>query len=69
MSNKNTKVCHKEVRFRTFSLYSQTCIKRSPVGQIKGDLIRRVTSYKRFNSCEIFYNRTRKGDLLIQVTA
>jgi hypothetical protein len=68
MSNKNTKVCHKEVRFRTFSLYSQTCIKRSPVGQIKGDLIR-VTSYKRFYSCEIFYERKRKGDLLIQVTA
>jgi hypothetical protein len=30
------------------------------VGQIKGDLIR-VTSYKRLYSCEMFYERKRKG--------
>jgi hypothetical protein len=29
--------------------YSQTCIKRSPLGQRKSGLIRQVTSYKRFN--------------------
>ena len=54
-------------------LYSQTCIKRSPLGQRKSGLIRQVTSLKRFNSYEIFYDRTRKrwpfnaGDCLIEV--
>jgi hypothetical protein len=41
-------------------IYSQTCIKRSPLGQRKNGLIRQVTSYKRFISYEIFYDRTRK---------
>jgi hypothetical protein len=54
---------------------SQTCIKRSPLGQRKIDLIRQVTSLKRFNAYDIFYHRTRKrwpfntGDCLIEVTA
>ena len=43
-----------------FRTYSQTCIKRSPLGQRKSGLIRQVTSKKRFNSYEIFYVRTRK---------
>jgi hypothetical protein len=55
--------------------YSQTCIKRSPLGQRKSGLIRQVTSKKRLNSYEMFYARTRKGwplntgDCLIVVTA
>ena len=40
--------------------YSQSCIKRSPLGQRLSGLIRQVTSLKRFNSYEIFYDRTRK---------
>jgi hypothetical protein len=40
--------------------YSQSCIKRSPLGQLLSGLIRQVTSLKRFNSYEIFYDRTRK---------
>jgi hypothetical protein len=48
--------------------YSQSCIKRSPLGQIRSGLIRQVTSYKRFNSYEIFYDRTNKDDILIEVT-
>jgi hypothetical protein len=40
--------------------YSQSCIKRSPLGQILSGLIRQVTSLKRFNSYDIFYDRTRK---------
>ena len=51
------------------SKYNQTCIKRSPVGQIKCGLLRQVTSWKRVNSYEVFYDKTRKGDILIQVTA
>ena len=49
-------------------------IKRSSLGQRKSGLIRQVTSLKRFNSYEIFYNRIRKrwpfntGDCLIEVT-
>jgi hypothetical protein len=56
-----------------FYLYSQTCIKRSPLGQRNGDLLRQVTSSKRINSNEIFYDRTRKrwpfniGDCLIKM--
>ena len=55
-------------------IYSQTCIKRSPLGQRKSDLIRQVTSYKRFNLYDIFYDRTinmwlfNTGDCLIEVT-
>jgi len=58
-----------------FYKYSQTCIKRSHLGQRESGLIRQVTSLKRFNSYEIFYDRTRKGwifdtgDCLIEVTA
>jgi len=37
-----------------------TCIKRFPLGQRTCGLLRQVTSSKRFNSCEIFYDRTRK---------
>jgi hypothetical protein len=54
---------------------SQTCIKRSPLGQRKSGLIRQVTSKKRFNSYEIFYDRTRKrwpintGDCLIEMAS
>ena len=40
--------------------YSQSCIKRSPLGQRLSDLIRQVTSLKRFNSYEIVNDRTRK---------
>jgi hypothetical protein len=40
--------------------YSQTCIKRSPLRQRKSGLLIQVTSEKRFNSYEIFYDRTRK---------
>ena len=58
----------------TYYIYSQTCIKRSPLGQRNSDLLRQVTSLKRFNSYEIFYNRKRKkwpfntGDCFIVVT-
>ena len=48
-------------------MYNQTCIKRTPLGQRRNGLLRQVTSYKRFKSYEIVYNRRRKGDLLIQV--
>jgi hypothetical protein len=41
-------------------LYNQICIKRSPLGQRKNGFIRQVTTYKRFNSYEIFCDRTRK---------
>ena len=57
----------------TCYIYSQTCIKRSPLGQRNSGLIRQVTSLKRFNSYEICYNRKRKkwpfntGDCLIVV--
>ena len=53
---------------------SRTCIKRSPLGRRKSGCIRQVTSKKRLNSYEIFYDRTRKmwpfntGDCLIEVT-
>ena len=55
------------------SIYSQTCIKRSPLGQWKSGLIRQVTSEKRLIWYEIFYDGTRKrwplktGDCLIEV--
>jgi hypothetical protein len=42
------------------SIYSQTCIKKSPLGPRKRGLIRQVTFYKRFNSYDILYDRTRK---------
>ena len=42
------------------TLYSQTCNKRSPLGPRKSGFIRQVTSWKRFNSYKIFYDRTRK---------
>ena len=54
--------------------YSQACFKRSPLGQRKGGLIRQLTSQKRFNSFEIFYDRTIKRwpfnacDCLIKMT-
>ena len=54
--------------------FSQTCIKRSSLGQRKNGLIRQVTSLKRLNSYEIFYDRTTKmwpfntGDCLIDAT-
>jgi hypothetical protein len=35
--------------------------------QRKSGLLRQVTSYKKLISYEIFYDRTKKGDLLIQV--
>ena len=41
-------------------IYSQTCIKRPPLGHRKSGFIRQVTSWKRFNSYEIDYGRTRK---------
>jgi hypothetical protein len=34
-------------------IYSQACIKRSPLGHRKGGLIKQVTSAMRFNSYEI----------------
>ena len=62
------------VCFKTKMKYSQTCIKRSPLEQRKSGLIRQVTSSKRLNSYELFYDRTRKGwpfntgDCLIELT-
>ena len=53
----------------TINKYRQTCIKRSHLGQRKSDLIRQMTSLKGFNSYEMFYDGTRKSDLLTQVTA
>ena len=51
------------------NIYRQTCIKRSPLGQRKkSDLLRQVTFLKRFNSYEMFYEGTRKLDLLTHVT-
>jgi len=56
------------------SIFSETCIKRSPLGQRISVLIRLVTSLKSFNSYEIVYDRIRKkipintGDCLIEVT-
>ena len=44
-----------------YNIYSQTCIKRTPLEQRKSCLIWQLTSYKRFNSYDIFYDRTRKG--------
>ena len=41
-------------------LYSQACNKRSPLVQGKGGILIHITSYKRFNSYEMFYGRTRK---------
>ena len=51
---------YQEGCFRQVSMYSQICIKRSPLGPRKSGLIRQVTSLKRFNSYNIFYDRTRK---------
>ena len=68
-------LCPKGDRWIQFWLYCQTCMKRSSLGQRKSGLIRQVTSYKRFNSYEIFNDRTRKrcpfntGDCLIEVDA
>jgi hypothetical protein len=45
-------------------IYSQTCIKRSPLEYRKSGLLRQVTSWKTFNSYEIFYDKTRKRWLL-----
>ena len=39
-----------------FSNYSQTCIKRTPLGLRKGGILRQVTSQKRINSYKIFYD-------------
>ena len=49
-----------ELKITFQNLTSQTCIKRSPLGQRKSGLLRQVTSYKRFNSYEIFYDSTRQ---------
>ena len=38
------------------STYSQTCVKRSHLGQRKCSLLRQVTSEKRFNSYKIFHD-------------
>ena len=52
----------------------KTCIKRSPLEQRKNGLLRQLTSWKRLNSYEIFYDRTRKrwpfntGDCLASLT-
>ena len=60
--------------FFWWSVYCQTCIKRSPLGQRKSGLLRQLTSLKRFNLDEIFYGGIRKrrpfnsGDCLIKVT-
>ena len=56
------------------TVYSQTCIKRSPLRQKKVTFIRQVNTYNKFNSYEIFFEMTRKrwslntGDCLIKVT-
>lgn len=43
--------------------YSKICIKRLSFKQRKG------VSEKRFNLSEVFYEKTKKGDFLIYVTA
>ena len=48
--------------------YSQTCIKRSPLGQWKSGLIRQVTSLKRFKLYAFSMTGKKQGDLLIEVT-
>jgi len=49
-------------------IYSQTCIKRSPSGQRKNGLLRKVTSKR--GSIHIKSSMTgQKSDILIQVTA
>jgi len=49
------------------SMYRQTCIKRSHLGQRQSGLLRQITSQ---NSYEIFCDRTSvKDDCLIEVTA
>ena len=56
------------------SIYSQTCIERSPLRHRKNGLLRKVTSNKRFNSYEISQDSVRKrwpfntGDSLTKVT-
>jgi hypothetical protein len=52
--------CGHSFNYANYYACSQTCIKRSPLGQRKSGFLRQVTSYKRFNSCEIIYDRTRK---------
>ena len=42
------------------SKYSQSYVKKSPLGQRASGLIRPVASCKRFNSYEILYDRTAK---------
>jgi hypothetical protein len=49
-------------------MYSQTCIKRSPVGQRKSGLIRQAISYKRFNSYGKKRSLSNTGDCLLKVT-
>jgi len=54
--------CNKIELFKNvcFYIYSKTCIKMSPLGQRKSGLLRQMTSKKRFNSYENFYDRSRK---------
>ena len=49
-----------QVNVDFFFTYSQTCIKRCPFWTKTSGLIKQVTSVKRFNTYEIFYDRTRK---------
>jgi hypothetical protein len=49
--------------------YSQTCIKRSPLGQRKSGLIRQVTSKRGLIHMEFSMIGQEKCNLLIQVTA
>jgi hypothetical protein len=66
---KNITISYSKFKHTYIYMYSQTCIKRSPLGQRKSGLLRQVTSWKRFNSYEIFYDRTRQRWPLIKVTA
>ena len=71
-ANTNDRYMFKHYASRCISLlsiYSQTRIKRSSVGQRKDGLIRQVTSKKRFNSYKFSMTGQEKGDPLIQVTA
>jgi len=55
--------------FTYIYVHSQTCIKRSSLGQRKSGLIRQVTPSKRSIYMKFYMTRKEKGDLLIQVTA
>jgi hypothetical protein len=46
--------------YMILGIYSPTCIKRSPFKRSKSGILRQGDIKKKFNSYEIFYDRTRK---------